>query len=114
MGNPELDAVLSARVKACVASMHPSTDLADRLRCSIHQSQRAFGVRLAALVVLVVTATMLMVGLVGRDEACTEKESALIAADGHADKEKVSGWMVLGLFRDIFKKNNKRKEENAR
>ena len=112
MGNPELDAVLSARVKACVASMHPSTDLADRLRCSIHQSQRAFRLRLAALVVLVVTATMLMVGLVGRDEACTEKESALISADGHADK--VSGWMVLGLFRDIFKKNNKRKEENAR
>lgn len=114
MGNPELDAVLSARVKACVASRHPSTDLTDRLRCSIHQSQRAFRLRLAALAVLVVTAAMLMVGLVGRDEVCAQKESALIAADGHADKEKVSGWMVLGLFRDIFKKNNKRKEENAR
>jgi len=114
MENPELEAVLSARVKACVASRHPSTDLADRLRCSIHQSQRAFRLRLTALVVLVVTATMLMVGLVGRDEVCAQKESVLIAVDGHADREKVSGWMVLGLFRDIFKKNNKRKEENAR
>lgn len=114
MGNPELDAVLSARVKACVASRHPSTDLADRLRCSIHQSQRAFRLRLAALAVLVVTAAMLMVGLVNRDEACTEKEAVLIAADGHSDGEKASGWMFLGLFRDIFKKNNKRKEENAR
>ena len=114
MGNPDLEAVLSARVKACVASRHPSTDLAERLRCSIHRSQRIFRLRLTALFVLVVTATMLMVGLAGRDEACTQKETSLIAADCHTDGEKVSGWMFLGLFRDIFKKNNKRKEENAR
>ncbi len=114
MGNPELDAVLSARVKACVASRCPSTDLANRLRCSVHRAQRTFWIRLTALAVLVVTAAVLMVGLVGRDETCEHQEAALIAADGNADREKVSGWMVLGLFRDIFRKNNKRKEENAR
>lgn len=114
MGNLELDAVLSARVKACVASRCPSTDLSNRLRRSIHRAQRAFWIRLTALAVLVVTAAAFMVGLVGRDEVCERQEAALIAADGHADREKVSGWMVLGLFRDIFRKNNKRKEENAR
>lgn len=116
MRETELESMLSARVKGCVASRCHSSDLADRLRISVRHSRRAFQIRLTALVAVVVVTAMLMVGLTGRKEQSAQGEAALVAAQENSGGEKVSGWMFLGIFRDIFKKNkvNKRREENAR
>ena len=116
MTETELEAMLSARVKECVASRYHSADLANRLLTSVRHSRRTFQIRLMALVAVVVVTAMLMVGLTGRKKQTAHGEAALIAAQEDSGGEKVSGWMFLGIFRDIFKKNkvNKRREENAR
>lgn len=115
MTERELDAMLSARVKGCVADGRLPEGFADRLRCSVRHSRRAFAVRLAAVIGVVAATATLTVGLVGRKPMPAHPATSISAIDDTGKDEKVSGWMLLGMFRDIFRKNRttKRKEEDA-
>ena len=72
-----------------------------------------FRIRLLALAALVAAASALTVGLMGRTAPSDAGCASIIATQGHRGDEKISGWMLLSVFRDIFRRNkaNKRKEE---
>ena len=113
MTENDIDAILAARIKDCVAGRSLSDGFAGRLRQSIHQARRRFRVRLFAVAVLVVASAALTVALVGRREQCHSCEASLIATQGSRGDENVSGWMLLSMFRDLFRRNrtSKRKED---
>lgn len=115
MTEHELDAMLSAKVKGCVAQRSLPDDFGDRLRCSVQHSRRAFTARLAAVVGVVVATATLTVGLVGRKSAPPPADTSISAVEDAGKEANVSGWMLLSMFRDIFRKNKtlKRKEEDA-
>lgn len=115
MTEHELDAMLSAKVKGCVAERCLPDGFGDRLRCSVEHSRRRFAARLAAVVAVVVATATLTVGLVGRKPASTPAVTSISAIEDAGKEADVSGWMLLSMFRDIFRKNRtiKRKEEDA-
>ena len=98
---------------------HLPADFADRLIAHVHRRQRRER-RLTLLVILaalIVASSALMGFLAAPDGAKDPGEARLIAARTEKPHEQISGWMILGVFRECFecfKKNkpNKRKEEN--
>jgi hypothetical protein len=48
----------------------------------------------------------------GRTAPRGDAGTSIIATQGHRGEEKVSGWMLLSVFRDLFRRNRtiKRKE----
>ena len=113
MTENDMDAILAARIKGCVARKLLPDGFADRFRQSIHRSRRRFRMRLVVVIVLVAASVAFTVGLVGRKEQCRSCEASLIATQGNRGEEKVSGWMLLSMFRDLFRRNRttKRKED---
>ena len=98
---------------------HLPADFADRLVAHVRRRRRRER-RLALFVVLallVAASTALMGFLAAPAEMKDPGETRLIAARSGLPKEQVSGWMILGVFRECFEcfrknKPNKRKEEN--
>ena len=113
MTEDDIDRVLSAQVKACVSERQLPDGLAERLRLSVRRSRRRFRIRLLALAALVAASAVLTIGLMGRTAPCGAAEASIIATQGHRGEDKVSGWMLLSIFRDLFRRNRtiKRKEE---
>ena len=66
------------------------------------------------LALLIAASSALMGFLAAPSDVKDPGEARLIAARTDLPKEQVSGWMILGVFRECFRKNkpNKRKEEN--
>jgi hypothetical protein len=98
---------------------HLPADFADRLIAHVHRRQRRER-RLTLLVILaalIVASSALMGFLATPAGVQAPGEARLIAARTEKPHEQISGWMILGVFRECFecfKKNkpNKRKEEN--
>lgn len=113
MTENDMDDILAARIKGCVAGKSLPDGFADRFRQSIRQARRRSLVRLVVIIVLVAASVAFTVGLVGRKEQCRSCEASLIATQGNRGEEKVSGWMLLSMFRDLFRRNRttKRKED---
>lgn len=89
-------------------------DFADRLiaRIRLRRRRERRAKVLAAIAVLIV-GSIACVGFLGTEEAKPVGETQLIAAHSERPKDQVSGWMLLGVFRECFKrvKTNKKKEE---
>ena len=85
----------------------------DRLRLSIRRSRRAFRVRLTILIALIAATITLAIGMMGRTTPPSGRKAALIAANGAAKEECVTGWALLSMFREWFRrgKSGKKKEE---
>ena len=79
----------------------------------IRRSRRALRIRVVSASVIVIVLCSVVMGLLAESPGRGPKETALVAAREGGTKEKVSGWMLLGVFRECFKRSrtSKRKEE---
>ena len=97
---------------------HLPADFADRLIAHVHRRQRRER-RLTLLVILaaLIVASSALMGFLATPAGVQDPgEARLVAARTEKPQEQISGWMILGVFRECFecfKKNkpNKRKEE---
>ena len=85
----------------------------DRLRLSIRRSRRAFRVRLTILIALIATTITVAIGLTGRAPVQSDRKAVLVAAKGDAKEECATGWALLSMFRECFRrgKSGKKKED---
>lgn len=98
---------------------HLPADFADRLVAHVRRRRRMRRrVTLVAVLAALIAASTALMGLLAAPADLKDPgEARLIAARSGLPKEQVSGWMVLGVFREClecFRKNkpSKRKEEN--
>ena len=114
MTEEELDAILSKKLKSCVAGRCLPGDFSARLKASIRRSRRHVRARIAAAAVVASVLGMVLLGVAGTPQKAKPRECALIAARSSENKgQEISAWMLFGVFRECFKRNrsNKRKEE---
>lgn len=88
-------------------------DFSDRLRSSVRRSRRSFRLRLAALVALIAASLMIVIVMAGRTMPQSERETALVAAKGGVKDKTVTGWALLSMFRECFRRgrSGKKKED---
>jgi hypothetical protein len=100
-------------MKSCVAGRRLSGGFADRVVSEVRRTKRVRRFRVVTLSVLVIVSSSALMGLLAESPNKWPKETALVAAHESAAKEKVSPWMLIGFFKECFKRNrtNKRKEE---
>lgn len=113
MNEKELELLLSSKVKSCVAGKRLSDGFAERMVSEVRRSKRMRRFRVVTVSVLVIVLSSALMGLLAETPNKGPKETALVAAHENAAKEKVSPWMLIGFFKECFKRNrtNKRKEE---
>ena len=113
MNEKELELLLSSKVKSCVAGKRLSDGFAERMVSEVRRSKRVRRFRVVTASVVVIVLCSALMGLLAETPNKGPKETALVAAYESAAKEKVSPWMLIGFFKECFKRNrtNKRKEE---
>ena len=116
MNECEIDVILTDRVRSCASSAQLPPGMEERLIGSIRRTRRIFRAKVMALVALLSVGSILVMGLVGRQDAPKGVgETSLIAANEGSESGEtvVSGWMLFGVFRECFRSNRsvKRKEE---
>ncbi len=113
MTENDIDRNLSSQVKACVAEIQLPDGFAERLRLSVHRSQRMFRIRILAVTAVAAATAVLAVVLMARTEPHGDRGASIVATHGNRGDERVSGWMLLSVFRDLFRRNrtSKRKED---
>lgn len=113
MTEEHVDRILTAWARDYAAGKSLPEGFSDRLRLSVRRSRRAFRVRLTILIVLIATTVTLVIGMTGRTMPPTDRKAALIATNGDAKSECVTGWALLSMFRECFRrgKSGKKKEE---
>ena len=113
MNEKELELLLSSKMKSCVAGKRLSDGFAERMVSEVRRSKRMRRFRVVTVSVLVIVLSSALMGLLAESPNKWPKETALVAAHKNAAKEKVSPWMLIGFFKECFKRNrtNKRKEE---
>lgn len=114
MNESELETLLRAKMKSCIAGKSLPEDFTERLIGEIRRARRAFRRKMAAAFLLSLLVGAAVVGFMGAAEPKRPVQTALIAAAGDDSGEEVSGWVLLGALRECFKRarNNKRKEED--
>ncbi len=113
MNEKELELLLSSKMKSCVAGRCLSNGFAERMVSEVRRSKRMRRFRTVTVSVVVIVLSSALMGLLSESPNKGPKETALVAAHESAAKEKVSPWMLLGFFKECFKRgrSNKRKED---
>ena len=121
MTEEKVDRVLTAWARDYVAGKSLPEGFSERLRLSVRRSRRAFKVRLTILIALIAATVTLAIGMTGRTTPPSDRKAAppsdrkaaLIAANGAAKEECVTGWALLSMFRECFRrgKSGKKKED---
>lgn len=114
MNMEELDGLLVDKLKSCVSGKRLPDGFSERMISEIRRSRRALRIRVVSASVIVIVLCSVVMGLLAESPGRGPKETALVAAREGGTKEKVSGWMMLlGVFRECFKRSrtSKRKEE---
>ena len=113
MTEEKVDRVLTAWARAYVAGKSLPKGFSERLRLSVRRSRRAFRVRLTILIALIATTVTLVIGMTGRTPPPTDRKAALIATNSNTKEECVTGWALLSMFRECFRrgKSGKKKED---
>ena len=113
MTEENVDRILAAWARDYVAGKSLPEGFSDRLRLSIRRSRRAFRVRVAMLIALIVVTITFVVGITGRTAPQLDRKAVLVAAKGDAKEECMTGWALLGMFRECFRrgKSGKKKED---
>lgn len=115
MSEDEIDRLLAEKLKSCVSRRNLPEGFTARLTRSVVRSRRSVYRRAVGVAVLLLAVLVGIVGFWPVSGKRPARETMLIAArDGGSGKEEVSRWMLLGAFRECFKRNksHKRKEEN--
>ena len=110
----EIDDLLSKKLKSCVSGYKLPDNFAARLKSSVCRSRRLLRLYTILAAVLIAVLCMMFGDLVCTQQPDIHEKCAIIADRTKKPAEKVSGWMLLGFFRDCFKRNRngKRKEED--
>ena len=113
MTEENVDRILAAWAKDYAAEKSLPEGFSERLRLSIRRSRRTFRVRLTMLIALIAATVTLVIGMTGRTPPPTDRQAALIATNGAAKEECVTGWALLSMFRECFRrgKSGKKKED---
>lgn len=113
MNESELERLLSSKMKSCVEGKALSGGFADRVVSEVRRQKRAFRFRAMTLSVVVIVLSSALMGILSESPKKWPKKTALVAAHESTAKEKVSSWMLIGFFKECFKRSrtNKRKEE---
>jgi hypothetical protein len=113
MTEENVDRVLAVWARDYVAGKSLPEEFSERLRLSVRRSGRTFRVRLAIFIALIAATVTLAVGMAGRTKPLSDRKESLVAAKGDAEEECVTGWALLGMFRECFRrgKSGKKKEE---
>lgn len=108
-----VDAVLARRIKECAAGRRLSPDFSDRLVAALRRRRRARRLKVTALIVVLVLVCGLF-GLLSVERPTNRSaETALVATDTPPKETQSSGWMLLGFFRECFRRSkvSKKKED---
>ena len=113
MTEENVDRILTAWSRDYVAGKSLPEGFSERLRHSVRRSRRVFRVRLTILIVLIAATVTLVIGMTGRTTPPTDRRAALIAANDGAKEECATGWALLSMFRECFRrsKSGKKKED---
>lgn len=115
MNESELERLLSSKMKSCVAGKRLSDGFAERMVSEVRRQKRAFRFRAVTASVAVIVLSSALMGLLAESPGKGKgpKEMSLVAARENGAGEKVSGWMLIGFFKECFKRarTGKRKEE---
>ena len=113
MTEENVDRALTAWARDDVAGKSLPEGFSNRLRLSVRRSRRAFRVRLTILIALIAAIITLAIGMTGSSTPPSDKEATLIATNGEVKKECVTGWALLSMFRECFRrgKPGKKKED---
>lgn len=113
MNENELELLLSSKIKSCVDGRHLPDGFAERMVAEVRRAKRAFRFRVVTLSAVVIALSSILMGFLTELPRQETKEPSLIAAHEGGTKEKISGWVLLGFFKECFKRvrTNKRKEE---
>ena len=113
MTEENVDRALTEWARDYVAEKSLPEGFSERLRLSVRRSRRAFRVRLTLLIALIAATVTLAVGLTCRTTPPSDRKAALVAATEDASKECVTGWALLSMFRECFRRgrSGKKKEE---
>ena len=113
MTEEDIDLTLTAWARDYAAGKSLPEGFPERLRLSVRHSRRMFRLKLTAIIALTVITTLFAIGLTGRTPPPTDRKAALIATNGAAKEECVTGWALLSMFREWFRrgKSGKKKEE---
>ncbi len=111
----EFDSRLTARLDAYARAKTLPDDFTDRLVRASRRRRLVRRVRILAGVVVLMLASVFIVGACGPVSETRPHGTALVAADGGQGRsEKASGIFFLGLFRECFRRirTMRKKEEN--
>lgn len=113
MTEENVDRVLTAWARDYVAGKSLPEGFSGRLRLAVRRSRRVFRVRLAIVIALVAATVPLAIGIMGRSAQDSGRKAALVAANDDAKGECLTGWALLSMFRECFRrgKSGKKKEE---
>jgi len=113
MTEEKVDRILTAWARNYVAGKSLPEGFSDKLQLSVRRSRRAFKVRLTILIALIAATVTLSISMTGRTTPPSDRKAALIATNGDAEKERVTGWALLSMFRECFRrgKSGKKKED---
>ena len=113
MNEKELELLLSSKMKSCVAGRHLSDGFVERMVLEVRRSKRVRRFRTVMVSVLVIILSSVLMGRLAESPNKRPNKTALVAADENAAKERVSPWLLIGFFKECFKRSrsNKRKEE---
>ena len=115
MNEKEMEFLLSSKIKSCVTSRCLPDGFAERMVAEVRRSKRMRRFRTVTASVAVVVLSSALMGLLAESPGKVKgpKEMSLVAARENGAGEKVSGWMLIGFFKECFKRarTGKRKEE---
>ena len=113
MTEENVDRMLTAWARDYTAGKILPEGFSDRLRLSIRRSRRAFRVRLTILIALIATTIMVAIGVTGHTTTRSDRKATIMAANGDAQEECVTGWALLSMIRECFRrgKSGKKKED---
>lgn len=112
MTEEKVDRILTAWARDYVAGKSLPEGFSERLRLSVRRSRWAFRVRLTILIALIAATVTLAIGMTGRTTPPSDIKAALIATNGDAEKECVTGWALLSMFRECFRRGKSGKKED--
>ena len=113
MNEKELELLLSSKMKSCVAGRRLSDGFAERMVTEVRRSKRMRRFRAVTVSVVVIGLCSMLMGLLSESLKKEPRKATLVAAHESPAKEKVAPWVLLGFFKECFKRGrtNKRKEE---
>ena len=113
MTEENVDRVLTAWARDYVARKSLPEWFPERLRLSVRRSRRAFKVRLTILIALIAATVTLAIGMTGRTTPPSDRKASFIAVNCVVKVKCVTGWTLLSMFRECFRrgKSGKKKED---